>query len=134
MQIFNFLAANWDSVVVIVAFIGLAIYLVKKGKTDALKQILFALVTEAERQYGSGTGVLKKATVITWIYERLPLIIRIFFTEKQLEVMIESVLTEAKSKWADNESLKLYVEGTAAATAEATEEAKPQATAEENAK
>ncbi len=130
MQILNILASNWDSVAVILVFIGLAIYLIRKGKKDILYQILFSLVTEAEKQYGSGTGALKKAAVITWIYERLPLVLRIFFTEKQLGEIIEAVLTAAKTKWAENGSLKQYIEGSEAATAEATEQAKAQAAQE----
>ena len=133
MQTVNFIITNWDSVAVILAFISLAIYLIKKGERGILNQILFALVTEAERQYGSGTGALKKATVITWVYERLPLILRIFFTENQLGKMIETVLATAKTKWATNESLKQYIKGTDMATAEAAEEVKIQ-TAQESTK
>lgn len=130
MQILNTLASNWDSVVVILVFIGLMVYLTKKGKKDVLYQILFSMVTQAEKEYGSGTGALKKAVVITWIYERLPLVLRMFFSQKQLGQMIEAVLEAAKTKWATNESLKQYIEGSEAATAEATEQAKAQAAQE----
>ncbi len=130
MQILNILASNWDSVVVILVFIGLMAYLIKKGKKDVLYQILFSMVTQAEKEYGSGTGALKKAVVISWIYERLPLVLRMFFTQKQLGEMIEAVLAAAKIKWATNESLKQYITDKQRDTAETTEQTKIQAAQE----
>ena len=61
MNVLTFLAKNWDSVLVIVAFLALVVVLIKRGETKILKQILFNLVTQAEKQFGSGTGSLKYA-------------------------------------------------------------------------
>ena len=47
MNIIYFLLANWDSVLVVLAFIVLCVVLVKRGETKILKHILFNLVTQA---------------------------------------------------------------------------------------
>ena len=52
MNVLTFLAKNWDSVLVIVAFLAVVVVLIKRGETKILKQILFNLVTQAEKQFG----------------------------------------------------------------------------------
>lgn len=49
MNIIQFLAANWDSVLVVLAFLVLVVVLIKRGETKVLKKILFNLVTQAEK-------------------------------------------------------------------------------------
>ena len=110
MNIIQFLVANWDSVLVVLAFLVLVAVLIKRGETKILKQILFNLVTQAEKQFGSGTGSLKYAAVADWIYQRIPAILKLLFTSKDIETMIESVLEEAKKAWGTNENLQGYIE------------------------
>lgn len=110
MNIIQFLAANWDSVLVVLAFLVLIVVLIKRGETKILKQILFNLVTQAEKQFGSGTGSLKFAAVADWIYQRIPAILKLIFTEKDIARMIEAVLEEAKKAWGANENIKTYIE------------------------
>lgn len=110
MNILAFLAANWDSVLVVVAFLALVVALIKRGETKILKQILFNLVTQAEKQFGSGTGSLKYAAVADWIYQRIPAVLKLLFTSNDIEKMIEDVLEEAKKAWGANENLKGYIE------------------------
>ena len=110
MSIIQFLAANWDSVLVALAFLVLVVVLIKRGQTKILKKILFNLVTQAEKQFGSGTGSLKYAAVADWIYQRIPAVLKLLFTEKDIADMIEAVLEEAKKAWGTNENLKEYVE------------------------
>ncbi len=113
MNIIYFLLANWDSVLVVLAFIVLCVVLVKRGETKILKHILFNLVTQAEREFGSGTGALKYAAVSDWIYQRLPAVLKLLFTEKDIDTMIEAALTEAKKQWGTNENVKNYIEAPA---------------------
>ena len=40
MNIIQFLAANWDSVLVVLAFLVLVVVLIKRGETKVLKKIL----------------------------------------------------------------------------------------------
>lgn len=110
MNIINFLIENWDSVLVVLAFLVLVVVLIKRGETKVLKKILFNLVTQAEKQFGSGTGELKFAAVADWIYQRIPAVLKLLFTEKDIATMIEAVLEEAKKAWGTNENIKGYIE------------------------
>lgn len=110
MNVLTFLAKNWDSVLVVVAFLALVVALIKRSETKILKQILFNLVTQAEKQFGSGTGSLKYAAVADWIYQRIPAVLKLLFTSSDIEKMIEAALEEAKKAWGANENLKGYIE------------------------
>lgn len=110
MNALTFLAKNWDSVLVVVAFLALVVVLIKRGETKILKQILFNLVTQAEKQFGSGTGSLKYAAVADWIYQRIPAVLKLLFTSSDIEKMIEAALEEAKKAWGANENLKGYID------------------------
>ena len=110
MNVLTFLAKNWDSVLVVVAFLVVVVVLIKRGETKILKQILFNLVTQAEKQFGSGTGSLKYAAVADWIYQRIPAVLKLLFTSSDIEKMIEAALEEAKKAWGANENLKGYIE------------------------
>ena len=110
MNVLTFLAKNWDSVLVVVAFLTVVVVLIKRGETKILKQILFNLVTQAEKQFGSGTGSLKYAAVADWIYQRIPAVLKLLFTSSDIEKMIEAALEEAKKAWGANENLKGYID------------------------
>lgn len=110
MNVLTFLTKNWDSVLVVVAFLALVVVLIKRGETKILKQILFNLVTQAEKQFGSGTGSLKYAAVADWIYQRIPAVLKLLFTSSDIEKMIEAALEEAKKAWGANENLKGYID------------------------
>lgn len=106
MNVLEFLAKNWDSVLVVVGFVVLCVALVKRGQTKTLKTILFNLVTQAEKEFGSGTGELKFAAVSDWVYQRLPAVLKILFTQKDIDTLIESALEEAKKQWGSNKNLQ----------------------------
>lgn len=110
MNVLTFLAKNWDSVFVVVTFLAVVVVLIKRGETKILKQILFNLVTQAEKQFGSGTGSLKYAAVADWIYQRIPAVLKLLFTSSDIEKMIEAALEEAKKAWGANENLKGYID------------------------
>ena len=112
MNIIQFLFANWDSVLVVLAFLALIVVLVKRGETKVLNKVLFSLVTQAEKQFGGGTGKLKLAAVSDWIYQRIPAILKLLFSEKDIESMIETALEEAKKAWGNNENIAAYIEPT----------------------
>ena len=112
MNIIQFLFANWDSVLVVLAFLALIVVLVKRGETKVLNKVLFGLVTQAEKQFGGGTGKLKLAAVSDWIYPRIPAVLKLLFSEKDIENMIETALAEAKKAWGNNENIAAYIEPT----------------------
>ncbi len=116
MQILQFIIKYWDSILLVVLVLGFIVYLIKTGQTKVLKQIAIKLVTEAEGEYGSGTGIVKKSAVVSWLYNHLPAILKFIFTEKDLENIVETVLEEAKKKWEANESLSTYIENKKQAT------------------
>lgn len=105
MKILEFLALNWDSVAVVVVAIAFIVFLIVKKQWPVLDQILFALVTWAEREYGGGTGTLKLAAVIEKVYPKIPAIIRLFISTTTLEKLIEKALKEAKLRWEKNPAL-----------------------------
>jgi hypothetical protein len=57
------------------------------------------LVTEAENQFGSGKGLLKRAYVINFLYERIPDEFKGYVTEDNLAMILELALTSAKVIW-----------------------------------
>jgi len=110
MNLISFFLQNWDSILLIVAAVILTVIFAIKGEMGILFSIAFRLVTEAEKQYGSGTGLLKKAAVIEWLYDKVPAVLRLFFAKEQLEQIIEEALATAKQKWETNPSIKQYIE------------------------
>jgi hypothetical protein len=116
MTILNFILLYWDSVLLVLALITVLIVLYVRGEKKILNHIMFAAITEAERQYGSGTGPLKKASVIAKIYSILPFVLKILINESQIARWIESALTCAKKTWGENAAIgELVSEDTAEA-------------------
>lgn len=111
MDIIRFILSNWDSVLLVIICIMGVIFMYKKGETQKLKEILFKLVVEAERTYGSGTGELKRAAVFELAYDKMPALLKRFISQKELESMIEEALAYAKIKWETNKKLLGYVDG-----------------------
>lgn len=105
----SFIAQYWDSVLVVILFIVACIVLIRKGSTAYVKQMLFYLVTQAEAEYGSGTGELKYAAVTTWLYERIPAIVKFFFTAKQIDQLIEAAVDQMKEYLKKNVSAQAFV-------------------------
>lgn len=83
-------------VLLVVAFAVVLFILYKKGYKNFVKQICFYLVCEAEAQFGGGTGTLKFAAVTSWLYERLPVVCKLLFTQKQIDAFIEEAVTKMK--------------------------------------
>lgn len=101
---------NWDSILVIVAFVLVMLLLIKRGAIKQVNQMLFYLVTEAEAQFGGGTGALKFAAVTTWLYDRLPAIITLLFTDKQIDEMINKAVKDMQAYLDTNINAKLLIE------------------------
>ena len=108
MNFLNFLAANWDSILAALVIIVVAIVCVIKQEKNIVFKMLFSLVTEAEKQYGNGTGELKLSSVISQIYEKLPSISK-FIPVKTLEKWVDEGLVDAKKKWEANNNVATYI-------------------------
>ena len=55
---------------------------------------------------------MKLAAVSDWIYQRIPAVLKLLFSEKDIESMIETALEEAKKAWGNNENIAAYIEPT----------------------
>lgn len=110
MNVVNFIIANWDFILLIVAAAVAVVFAVFKGNKSVVMKMLYALVTEAEKNLGGGTGSLKLATVIETIYPKLPTIIKAFVTNAMLEKWVEEALAAAKTAWEKNAKIAEYIE------------------------
>ena len=99
MKIIAFLLANWDSVLVVLAFLCPDRRSYQARRNGGSEPNSFGLVTKAEKEFGGGTGKLKLAAVSDWIYQRIPAVLKLLFSEKDIEKLIESALEEAKKAW-----------------------------------
>lgn len=106
---FEFILKYWDSVLVIILFVLFLLVLIRRGAVKQVNEILFYLVTEAEAQFGNGTGQLKYAAVVAWLYERLPAIVQILFTEKQIDLLIENAVLRMKKYLDANDNAKILI-------------------------
>lgn len=97
----NFFMTYWDSIMFALLFIGFILFLLHKGYVKQANEILFYLVTQAEKEFGGGTGQLKYAAVTTWLYEKLPAIAKILLTSDQIDILIESAVLRMK-EYLDN--------------------------------
>lgn len=96
----DFIAQHWLSILIVLVFIATIVILMARGKKEIVYKMLHFLVTEAEQRFGNGTGFIKFAYVLEQIYEKLPLVIRLFITYDTMEQWIENALVEAKEHWA----------------------------------
>jgi hypothetical protein len=98
--ILTFLQANWTvvlSIIFAIVFIGVLIFLWKIGKKQVVINIINGLIAKAEKEFGSGTGPIKLATVWAGIYKEIPWYIRMFFPKEEIEEYIKNGL-----EWLDD--------------------------------
>lgn len=110
----NSLINNANIVLFVIILIAVAIYVIKKGKKGIYATALY-LVTVAEEEWGSNTGKIKFAEVISTIKKTYP-IISLFIKEDKLKDIIEEALLEMKQILArkqaeENETVQTSVEG-----------------------
>ena len=107
--LFNFFMANWDILLFVIVLVVVLVYLWVRGGKSVIFKMLYAIVTEAEKEYGNGTGALKLASVIDKIYLKLPMVVRLFITADTLKKWVETVLQEAKKTWEQNNNIQNYI-------------------------
>ncbi|MDD3041254.1 hypothetical protein [Bacteroides sp.] len=73
--------------------------------------IALGLVTDAEAQYGGGTGKIKRAYVIDELYSRIPDEFKPYVTEQNLDAILTKALDEAKVLWEENTQIKALIKG-----------------------
>lgn len=105
-----FFGAYWLDVLLILWFIAIAAYLIKKGKADVVKAIVYDLVVRAEATLGSGTGDLKYNMVVSQVYDRLPLMIRWLYTKKDIDNLIQWAVKSLENYLGQGKNLLTYSE------------------------
>lgn len=110
MNFVNFIITNWDFILLIAAAVAAVVIFAYKGNKSVVMKMLYALVTEAERELGGGTGSLKLATVIAQIYPKMPAILKVFVSEKTLTKWVEDALAAAKKAWEQNGAIAVYID------------------------
>ena len=70
------------------------VLLYKNNKKIEIYRIIQGLVCEAEIRLGSGTGDLKYEFVVNKVYSLLPFYVKIFVSEKLLDMWIEIAVDE----------------------------------------
>lgn len=109
MNVINFFIEHWDIITLALAAVAAVVYATFKGNKSVVMRMLYSLVTEAEKDFGNGTGSLKLSAVITEVYPKLPAIIKMFITEDILKKWVEDALDKAKKTWETNANIKAYV-------------------------
>lgn len=75
---------------------------------NSINQILFSLVTEAEKTLGSGTGQAKLAMVVALFYERYPMLSK-WISPILLLKLIETAVSEMNNYVESNINMKKIV-------------------------
>jgi hypothetical protein len=97
-----------------IAMLGVAVImfiLARVGYKRQVSEILFYLVVLAEKQFGGGTGEIKFSAVTTWIYEKMPVVLHLLFTQQEIGNLIELAVTRMKEYLAQNQKASEQVTG-----------------------
>lgn len=83
--------------IVIIFITSLIALIYRGGLKNYAKHLLLCLVNTAEQSYGKGCGKFKYSAVAVKLYEMMPRVFRVFFSEGAISAMIESAVDEMKS-------------------------------------
>lgn len=129
MDILRFIGTYWHDILVVLILLVSFGFAVKKwwpnwqAMSSAEKvayvsrllqnliPIALGLVTDAEAQYGGGTGKIKRAYVIDELYSRIPDAFKPYVTEQNLDAILTKALDEAKVLWEENTQIKALIKG-----------------------
>lgn len=92
--------------IIIALAVGFYFLMQTKYKKEVSVALLY-LVSQAEVQFGAGTGQLKYSAVASWLWERLPSSARFFLPYSLIERLIEDAV----------KAMKIYLEQNVAAQA-----------------
>ena len=131
MEVISFIAKYWHDILVVILLIisiivGAQQWIKKNGPIfkkmtvqervayitrllTNLAPIALVLVTNAEIQYGGGTGTLKRSYVIDELYKRIPDEYKKYVTEENLDDIINMSLLQAEKLWNENPKITSLV-------------------------
>lgn len=132
MDVLLFLARNWHDILAVILLVVSIVVILEKWiqkngplfKKMSLAEkfayitrllqnlvpIALVLVTDAEIEFGGGTGPLKRSYVIAELYKLIPDEYKKYITEENLDQIINKALEEAERLWAENPKIKAMVE------------------------
>ncbi len=106
----DYIKSNMLNIIAILLFVIGSLILYKSGKKELVKKIILNLVVQAEKNLGSGTGELKYSEVIEGIYHHLPSLIRLLYTKKDIDKLIEDSVKQLQEILKDDTTLLNYTE------------------------
>ena len=133
MKVIMFIARNWQDILVVILLVisvltGFNQWIKKFGPVfkamtvqervayitrllQNLAPIALVLVTDAEIEFGGGTGQLKRSYVLDELYKRIPDDYKKYITEANLDTILNKALEEAEKLWNDNLKVNKIVYG-----------------------
>ena len=106
----GFLFLHWLDIIAIVIVVGVLTTLWMKGYKKQVQTIILDLVVKAEQELGSGTGSIKYLRVTRLIYSKMPWIIKIFISDKEIDGWIENGVKHLKELLSDDVNLLSHAE------------------------
>jgi hypothetical protein len=121
----EFVSTNWTFIITLLSCLYLGYIKIKKWnslseeeKIDAtlkiLREQMLSYVSEAEKEFGAGTGKLKRSEVIKKIYKDFPYLNKVINQDKLIETLdsyIDDSLVELKKLLESNEKFKEIILG-----------------------
>lgn len=105
MNILEFLQTNYLWIILVLLIIAVLVLLWFKER-----RVIFMLAKKAvmiaEEHLGTKTGQAKKAEAIAWIYIRLPLLLKIIFTEQAIDKLVEDAVKWLHKQFVESDELK----------------------------
>ena len=105
----DFIIQNWEFILLAIVVTAALIYIIFRGEKSVVLKMLYSMVTEAEKEYGGGTGELKLAAVIERLYTKLPPFLKLVVSANTLQSWVEIVLAQAKETWEKNANINSYI-------------------------
>ncbi|HZJ78876.1 MAG TPA: hypothetical protein VFD52_08770 [Clostridia bacterium] len=105
----NIILSNYEFILLTIAIVCTIIARLVNEELCSSKNRLFELITNAEKNYGGGTGALKKAAVVAEFSKSLSLLLKTFLGSNGISTMIEKALTHAKAVWAESGQICSYI-------------------------
>lgn len=121
----NFVLENWTFIITILACGYLTFIKIKKWNSlseeekintalTILREQMLSYVADAEQNFGSGTGTLKRSQVIKRIYEDYPILNNVIEQDQLILVLdkyIDESLVELRKLLEDNKEFKKLILG-----------------------
>ena len=111
----KFIVENWYIIIAAIAVLAVVIYLLVKffklpreSQLAKVKEWLLFAVTEAEKEFGSGTGQLKLRYVYDMFVAKFPYLVK-FISFELFSSLVDKALVEFKKLFNTNGAVKEYV-------------------------